>query len=179
MRIVSEHISDKKVVLEMKSWRNHFKNDEIKDLIAIAINRTICETNTRLKGYFISDERIYFVLHVLKEKKVIFINYFLNELHKVLIRHAVLNDELDFYFKERDLYNNVKKLFDYHDFFDARLYHLLIGKEEGECYDDPVVEEMTDYLTTYKYSSYRNYKGEKGPVIFPVSKRRVKRKRNY
>ncbi len=55
----------------------------------------------------------------------------------------------------------------------------MIGKEEGECYDDPVVEEMTDYLTTYKYSSYRNYKGEKGPVIFPVSKRRVKRKRNY
>ncbi|NOQ72946.1 MAG: hypothetical protein GQ574_13135 [Crocinitomix sp.] len=177
MRIIREHISNKKIVLQMKSWRNHFAADELKEIIAIALNRTICETNTRLKGYFITDWRIYLVLNVSHKHENEFVDHFLNEMHQILIKYANDFNELELYFHEKDLYNNIKNLFRYYHFFDVRLYRLLIGEKDTTTFDDPTTAEMRAYLANYKYSSYLNYKGDKGPVIFPISKHRIRRRR--
>ncbi|MFT5824097.1 MAG: hypothetical protein ACI8ZM_005363 [Crocinitomix sp.] len=174
MRILREDISDKKIVLQMKRWRCNFTDAKIKEIIAIALNRTICETNTRLKGYFISDWRIYLVLHVSRKHEKIFVDHFLNELHIILIKHANDHHELELYFHEKDIYNDVRNLFRFYDFFDARLYHLLIGENCAVPFRDGTEEEMKTFLSKCKYASYRNYTGEKGPVIFPISKQRIR-----
>jgi hypothetical protein len=175
MRIVLEEVSDKKIVLQMKSWSSHFSDVEIKEMIIFALNRTICETNTRLKGYFISDSRMYLVLNVSNKQEKKFVDTFLIELHQVLIKHAKNNIELEIYLEVNDSYNNFRDLFQFCDFFDPRLYNLLIGRNCEPPYTDETLEEMKAYLMHNKYASYRNYRGEKGPVIFPISRRHFRR----
>lgn len=174
MRMVIEDVSDKRIVLEMKSWRKRFSDTEIKELIATVLNRTICETNTRLKGYFISDWRIYLVLHVGEQHEREFIDQFLIELDQILTKHYYDSNDFDRYLTARGSDNTGRNLFRFYDFFDARLYLLLIGENSELTYSDEKQEEMKTYLTHYKYASYRNYRGEKGPVIFPLSKRRTR-----
>jgi hypothetical protein len=175
MRIVIEEVSDKKIVLQMKRWCRHFSDVGIKGMIIFALNRTICETNTRLKGYFISDSHIYLVLNVSNKQEKRFVDTFLFELHQVLIKHAKDNFELEIYLEENGSYNNLRDLFRFCDFFDPRLYHLLIGRNCEPPYRDEALEEMKAYLMHNKYASYRNYRGEKGPVIFPISRHQYKR----
>ncbi len=144
------------VLLEMKLWRLRYTESEIQIAIAESLNSTVVETGIPIKGYLITNWRIYIILDVDEDRKAEFLHCF--EEH--VSHHLKPGDRL-----KKDEGNSYRKLFLVLPFFDDDMMKLLTGKKVELEYYSPYLARLKDFLNTYNYCSVPDYSGSIGPVF--------------
>src|SRR5579863_2913056 len=73
--------------LKMGSWKALFPNEQNKILIARALNQCTCDGHLNIKGYLITDRRLYMVLKMEPERIDHALNLFYDALKKAIKQH--------------------------------------------------------------------------------------------
>lgn len=155
-------LDETRLMLEMKSWRLYFPDEELKLILAEALNDTIIAKRILIRGYLITSWRLYLILWADEEQTEEFLKHFTN----CMIRNIIKKVETDL--KEHRSsgdFHAFQELFVRYPFYNAELVDLLIGKELKTNYYQPKLAWMKDQLKNYKFCSVRNYTGAKGPVF--------------
>ena len=157
--------SDKKtaVLLEMKSWCLLFTDSEIQVLIAEALNTTVVDTKTEIKGYLITSWRVYLILKAKKRRTIEFIHHFEHKVKRKILKELRKKTDKD----QVKLFEHKKphKMFNRLRFNNCEMMDLLEGKTVKLPYYDPGLNRLSEFLENYNFCSVPDYKGNVGPVF--------------
>lgn len=147
---------DIRFLLEIGLWVNAFSDDNRHLIIAEALNKTVCDKKIKIKGYLITNWRVYLILDCDFVQAELFVIHF-----QKLIRFYLIQLETDEFIPiQFD-----QQLFQAFPFYDYVLANLLLGKKSENPNVDLNLSYYKDFLEGYNFCSVQFHKGRIGPVI--------------
>jgi hypothetical protein len=160
--------------LKIGSWKAFFSNSQNKILIARALNQITCDGHLNIKGYLITDRRLYLVLRMELEHIDHALNLFYDALKKEIKQHLnwVESMERHWHFKKQpDPEELWKHLFIRHLLLDFDFIDAISYKKHPESYYlnppyyNPRLLRLVKKVRKYDFCSAIDYSGACGPVF--------------
>ena len=148
------------VLLLMGHWQQQLGDATSKVLIAGVLNECVRKADLRIRGYWITGDRVYLVLWLCKGKISDAVKFFYERLNEAVI-HYSHHEEIK---KELQLL----PLFKYRCLLNEDLIRLLIGERIERPYYDQQLEYLKDELGRADYCSLVDYSGAVGPVMIDI-----------
>jgi hypothetical protein len=157
------------ISLIIGSWKEQFMDEQIKLIIAEALNYCTCNHKLHIVGYLITKRRVCLVLKIIEADLTKILDVFFEKVGKLIRQHQehVRSQNFKTYEKENiiQIARLFKDLFIQIPLINAHLIKLITGRPVVLPYYNPHLARLKDRIHNYNFCSAIDYSGAKGPVV--------------
>jgi hypothetical protein len=153
-----------KLELRLGNWSAIFNEQEIKVIIAVALNYCAEHEGLKIIGYLITGEKVSLIVAVNEEEwnevKIVYDRKVTEGISEMLNQNKCCDDEVN---TKPDVQFN--KLFKECPLTNQYLIQLITGRKIALAYYNVEVEKLKEQVDRYDFCSAIDYAGAKGPVL--------------
>ncbi|PCI96276.1 MAG: hypothetical protein COB15_10930 [Flavobacteriales bacterium] len=142
-----------KLELHIGKWSSGFSEQEIKIIIAVALNNCVHHKSLKIIGYLLTSEKIFLIVTGSRKHVDDVLTAFNKEIAQA-ITEMRNSDKID-----------LDDLYEEHPFTNQYLIQLITGQKIELRYYNAEVERLKDKVSNANFCSAMDYAGAKGPVL--------------
>ena len=150
------------LVLVMKSWEKELPNDLRHLIIAEALNYCVYHEELIIKGYLLTQKRIYLIATNKSHTMEKVLTIFSKQVAKGIYAYKRRRDNN---FESPIISKIFDDLFIKYPLYNAYIIKLITGQKITLPYYNPYVVWLKNRIHNYNYCSAIDYSGAKGPVL--------------
>ena len=166
----SKTLSVHTVFLIIGPWRKLFKADEIRIIIAEALNYCVCFEKMNIAGYLVTDRRVCLVLEIDKTEPDYVLHLFYEKVKKEIKHRLEKKKYFEHYTDKTEEAEYLKFLFTRYKPGDDFLVRLITGRKVELPYYNAHLERLKEKIHDYDFCSVIDYSGGVGPVMVKLIK---------
>ena len=163
-------LSVQPVFLIVGTWKKLFKADEIRLIIAEALNYCVCFEKMNIAGYLITDRRVCLVLEIDKTEPDYALDLFYEKVKKEIKYRLEKRKHFEQHNDKAELNEYLKFLFTRYKPNSDFLVKLITGRKVELPYHNAHLERLKEKIHDYDFCSAVDYSGGVGPVMVKLIK---------